>query len=41
MIDSLRQELSLKSKKALELQFESEEMKKMKKRSVEEVDELY
>ena len=41
MIDSLRTEVSAKSKRVIELQFEVEELAKYKKKSIMEVEELY
>eukprot|EP00347_Sterkiella_histriomuscorum_P000012 403377522 len=41
LIDSLRKDLSEKSKRAIELQFEVEEVNKIKRKSAIEVEELY
>lgn len=41
LIDTLRQDLSLKSKRVIELSFEVEEINKAKRKSAIEVEELY
>lgn len=41
IIDQLRSEMSIKSKRVIELQFEIEELHKFKKKSISEVEELY
>ena len=41
MIDGLRVEISTKSKRVIEMQFEVEELQKTKKKQMVEVEELY
>jgi hypothetical protein len=41
IIESLRADVSVKSKRVIELQFEIEELQKYKKKSVNEIEELY